>query len=71
MKKIQEYLKDLKPEHKELALTNIGEQGMVRMASSLSDALHKAFIRDCSPEEGSLVCEIYEYIIRGTYQPQI
>ena len=66
-KTIREHLLDLKPEHRDAALTNMEPDGMTHKALNLPSALSLAFSWDVSPEEHHYWSDIRKDIIDGTY----
>jgi hypothetical protein len=66
-KTIREHLLDLKPEHRDAALTNMRPSGMTRESSSLQCALGRAFWWNDSPEEFQYWKDIKDELIDGTY----
>jgi len=66
-KTIREHLLDLKPEHRDAALTNMSPEGMTITASNPSVALSGAFNWGHSPEGPQYWSDIRDQLTDGTY----
>ena len=66
-KTIREHLLDLKPEHRDAALTNMYPEGMTTKALNLQNALGGAFGWHGSPEGYTYWNVIRDQLIDGTY----
>jgi hypothetical protein len=66
-KTIREHLLDLKPEHRDAALTNMEPSGMINKALDLQSALSMAFTWSPSSQKYNYWNDIKNQIIDGTY----
>ena len=67
IKTIREHLLDLKPEHRDAALTNMEPDGMTHREPNLQSALSLAFAWTDSPEGNTYWSDIRNDLIDGTY----
>ena len=67
IKTIREHLLDLKPKHRDSALTNMWPSGMIDKSDSIQDALSQAFSWDHSIEGVTYWMDIVKDLIDGTY----
>ena len=64
---IQQHLKKLKPAHRDAALTNMKPSGMTSTVTSITQAIHQAFIWTESPEGYDFWNGISFELTNGTY----
>ena len=64
---IQQHLKKLKPAHRDAALTNMKPSGMTSTVTSITQAIHQAFIWTESPEGYDFWNGISLELTNGTY----
>ena len=67
MTTIRNQLVNLKPAHRDAALTNMHPDGMVDVASNIEHALTRAFNWDESPEGEDFWEGIWDELVTGTY----
>ena len=67
MKTIRNHLVNLKPAHRDAALTNMNPDGMTRTATSIDEALTRAFNWKASPEGYDFWNGISDELISGAY----